>query len=106
MLALSPSISGPLMLLVGFPGGSDSKESTCNAGDPVQSLDWEDPLEEEHGNPLQYSCLESSMHKGAWRARVHGVAKNWTQLKQLNTHTWNLYCGMRSLSCSMWDLVL
>ena len=45
MLALSPSISGPLMLLVGFPGGSDSKESTCNAGDPVQSLDWEDLVE-------------------------------------------------------------
>ena len=32
---------------MGFPGGSDSKESICNAGDLVQSLDQEDPLEEE-----------------------------------------------------------
>ena len=29
---------------MGFPGGSESKESACNAGDLVQSLDWEDPL--------------------------------------------------------------
>ena len=32
-----------------------------------------------HGNPLQYSCLENSMDKGAWRATVHGVTKSWTQ---------------------------
>ena len=38
----------------------------------VQSLDWEDPLEE-NGYPLQYSCLENPMNRGAWRARVHGV---------------------------------
>ena len=35
----------------------------------------------EHGNPLQYSCLENSMDRGAWWATVHGVAKSWTQLK-------------------------
>ena len=34
-----------------------------------------------HGNPLQYSCLENPMDRGAWRGMVHGVAKNWTQLK-------------------------
>ena len=33
-----------------------------------------------HGNPLQYSCLENSMDRGAWWARVHEVAKSWTQL--------------------------
>ena len=33
-----------------------------------------------HGNPLQYSCLENAMDRGAWRATVHGVAKSWTQL--------------------------
>ena len=33
-----------------------------------------------HGNPLQYSCLENSMDKGAWWATVHGVTKSWTQL--------------------------
>ena len=32
-----------------------------------------------HGNPLQYSCLEDSMDRGAWQAAVHGVTKSWTQ---------------------------
>ena len=41
----------------------------------VESLGQEDPLEKENGNPLQYSCLENSMDRGAWRATVHGVAK-------------------------------
>ena len=40
----------------------------------------------EHGNPLQYFCLENPMDRGAWRATVRGVTKSWTQLKQLNTH--------------------
>ena len=35
---------------------------------------------EGNGNPLQYSCLENLMDRGAWRAIVHGVAKSWTQL--------------------------
>ena len=39
-----------------------------------------------HGNPLQYSCLENLMDRGAWRAIVQGVAKRWTQMKQLSTH--------------------
>ena len=33
------------------------------------------------GNPLQYSCLENPMDRGAWQVIVHGVTKNWTQLK-------------------------
>ena len=37
-----------------------------------------------HGNPLQYSCLENPMDRGAWRATVHSVAKSWTQLKWLS----------------------
>ena len=39
-----------------------------------------------HGNPLQYSCLENPMDRGAWRATVHGVTKRRTQLKWLSTH--------------------
>ena len=39
-----------------------------------------------HGNPLQYSCLENSMDRGAWWATVHRVAKSGTQLKRLSTH--------------------
>ena len=39
-----------------------------------------------HGNPLQYSCLENPMDRGAWRATVHRVEKNQTRLKQLGMH--------------------
>ena len=37
-----------------------------------------------HGNPLQYSCLENCMGRGAWQTTVHRVAKNWTRLKRLD----------------------
>ena len=43
----------------------------------VQFLGWEDPAGEGNGNPLQDSCLENSMDRGAWWAIVHGVAKSW-----------------------------
>ena len=39
-----------------------------------------------HGNPLQYSCLENPIDRGAWRATVPGVTKGWTQLKGLSMH--------------------
>ena len=41
----------------------------------VRSLGQEDPLEEENGNPFQYSCLKNSMDRFAWRATIHGAAK-------------------------------
>ena len=49
----------------------------------VQSLGGEDPLEEENGNPLQYSCLENPMDRGAWQTTDHGVKelKTTEQLK-------------------------
>ena len=51
---------------------------------------------EGNGNPLQYSCLENPMDRGAWWAAVHGVTKSWTQLKQLtltqtHTHTHRMF---------------
>ena len=63
---------------LGFPGGSLSKESACNAGDlsPIPGLGRSPG--EGHGNPLQYSCLENPMNRGAWQAAVHGVAKRRT----------------------------
>ena len=44
---------------------------------------------ERNGNPLQYSCLENSMNRGAWRATVHGVAKSWTWFKDWTTTIWD-----------------
>ena len=44
---------------MGFPGGSDGKESACSAETWVRSLGWEDLLEEGMAIPLQYSCLEN-----------------------------------------------
>ena len=58
---------------LGFPGGSDGKESAHNAGDlGLISGSGRFPGEG-NGNALQYSCLENSMDRGAWRATVHGV---------------------------------
>ena len=56
-----------------------------------------------HGNPLQYSCLENSMDRGAWLAVVHGVAKSQTWLKRLITSNLALLCyGLRNRRESYW----
>ena len=47
-----------------------------------------------HRNPLQYSCLENPMDRGAWRATVHGVTKSRTRLKRLSTHSDNDGVGL------------
>ena len=75
----------------GFPGGSESKESACNAGD-LSSIPWlgRSPGEG-NGNPLQYSCLENPMDRGAWQATVHGVTKCQTRLSGYHTHGYITY---------------
>ena len=65
--------------------GSDSKESTCNAGELGQISGLGRSPGGGHGNPLQYSCLEDPMDRGAWRATDHRVAKSRTRLKCLST---------------------
>ena len=50
----------------GFPGGSDSKESACNVGDPGSIPGLVRPHGEGNGDLLQYSCLENSMDRGTW----------------------------------------
>ena len=64
----------------GFPGDSDSKESTCSVGDlgSIPGL-GRSPVGT-HGNPCQYSCLANLMDMGAWQATVHGVTKSQTRL--------------------------
>ena len=74
----------------GFPGGLDGKESACNAGELNSIPGSGRALVEGNGNPLQYSWLENSIDRGAWRATVHGVTKNRTQLsdEHLNVPAW------------------
>ena len=61
---------------MGFLGGSDGKESACNAGDSASIPGSERSPEEGNGYPLQYSCLENSRDRGAWWAAVQGVTKS------------------------------
>ena len=81
--------------LPGFPGGASGKEPTHQCRRHQET--WGQALESGrsgggHGNPFQYSFLENFMNRGTWQATVHGVTKNWTQLKTLSvyTHTWPL----------------
>ena len=58
----------------------DGKESACDAGDLGLIPGVGRSPGEGNDNPLQYSCLENPMVRGAWFATVHVVAKSWTQL--------------------------
>ena len=66
---------------MGFPGGSDGEESTCNAGNQDLIPGSGGSPGEGNDNPLQYSCLENSMDRGGWWAMVHRIAKSQTGLK-------------------------
>ena len=69
---------GTCVFVLPFPGGSDGKESACNAGDRGSIPGLGRSPGEENGNPLQYSCLGNSMDRGAWWAIIHGVTKSRT----------------------------
>ena len=62
------------------PGGSKSKASVYNAGDPGSSPGMGRSPEEGNGNPLQYYCLENPIDRGAWWATVYGDPKSRTRL--------------------------
>ena len=68
------------------PTAGDAKDAYLIPG-------WERSPGVGKGNPLQYSCLENSMDRGAWWTTVHGVAKSWTQLSTHNKNNpYVLYC--------------
>ena len=76
------------MMLKDFPGGSVVKNPSANAGDTRDTGSVPGSGRSPgggNGNPLQYSCLENPMDRGAWRAAVHGVVKSQTRLKRLST---------------------
>ena len=67
------------------------QESACHAGDTGESgliPGWGKSPGGGNGYPLQYSCLENPIDRGAWRATVHGVKKSRTRLSM---HTQNVY---------------
>ena len=76
---------------LGFPGGSDSKELACNAGDLGSIPGSGRSPGEGNGNSLQYSCLENPMDRGAWWAIVHMVTKSQTRLTELLTLSHSLH---------------
>ena len=69
-----------------IPGDSDGKESACNAGDSGSIPGLGRSTGGGHSYPLQYSCLENPMDRGAWWATVHGITKSWTRLSDFEVH--------------------
>ena len=68
----------PTPLFLGFPGGSDGKESACNAGDLGSVPELGRCPGGRYGNPFQYSCLGNPMDRGAWQGTGPGVTKSRT----------------------------
>ena len=60
---------------MGFPDGSDGKDSACNVGDLGSVPGLGRSPGEGNGYPLQYSCLENPMDRGVWWATAHGVER-------------------------------
>ena len=71
----------PFMLNSKTDKNYSRKESACNAEDQGLIAGLGRSLGGGHGNPLQYSCLENPMDRGAWWVTVHGVTKIQTRLK-------------------------
>ena len=74
----------PTPVFLGFPGGSNYKESACNARCLGSTPGLGGSLGEGNGYPFEYSCLENSIDKGTWQATVHGVTKNQTRLSDFH----------------------
>ena len=92
-MTVETDLSGPPWK-AGLPGGSVTKNLPANAGDPLRSLDQEDPPGEGNGSPLQYSWLRNPTDRGCWWAMVHGFAKSWTWLRD-----WRLGTPRKACVC-------
>ena len=89
-------------ITVGFPGGSDGKESTCSAGDPGSISGSGKSPGEGSGYPLQYSSLENSMDRRAWLTTVNRVSKNWTWMSELTVQLIIFIACSQYLLASTW----
>ena len=88
-----------IIVALGFPGGSEDKESACNEGDQGSIPGSGRPPGKENGYPLQYSCLEKSMDRGAWWATVHGGHKGSDTIAHRHMHIYILHKYPRSPYC-------
>ena len=84
--------------ILGFPGGSEVKVSAYNAGYRGSIPGLGRSPGEGNGNPLQYSCLENPMDRGAWWATVHGITKSRTQQRNFTSLPLILVKGFSYLS--------
>ena len=82
-----------LLYLWGFPGGSVVKNSPVSAGDVDSIPGLGRSPGGGNGNPLQYSCLDNLMDRGAWWATVHGVAKSWMKIESMCAHVRMCMCA-------------
>ena len=78
---------------LGFPGGSDGKDSACNAGDASSVPGLERSPQEGNGNPFQYSCLGNSINREAWQAAVPGVTGTMTLVVNTGWLTQGVFYG-------------
>ena len=88
----------PTPVFLGFPGGSDGKESACKVEDLGSTPGLGRSPGEGNGYPLQYSGLENSMDRGARPATVHGVAKSQIRLSDFDSLTLSKYPKQRLVS--------
>ena len=91
-MVLYPTLSGLFLIrqeltkvINWVPGGSDGKESACNAGDLGLTPGSGRSPGEGSGYPFQYACLENSLDREAWKATFHGVTKSWTLTERPST---------------------
>ena len=84
---------------MGFPGGASGKEPACQCKrrgfEP-----WVKKIVRGHGNPLQYSCLEKPLGRGAWQVTGYRIAQSWTRLKSLkHARTYGMYESDQLCGC-------
>ena len=105
VLRNTTNIASNSFLYTFLPGDSDGKETACHAGDPGLIPGSGRSPGEGNGIPLQYSCLENSVDRGAWWATVLGIARvghDWATNTSLHTYFISSWSPFLLCFCLMW----